>query len=390
MKPFINRTIIQTIERKLKTAPVVAILGPRQCGKTTLAHAIISEISHSVYLDLERGSDLNKLQDPEMFFTLNDDRLICLDEIQRVPELFPEMRSKIDRNGNNGQFLVLGSASPELLQQTSETLAGRIAFVELTPFLLSEISDDSENDVSRSLWLRGGFPRSYLSETDMDSYEWRLDFIRTFLERDIPQLGINIPRLRLERFWQMCAHMHGQLLNRTRLGESLGVSHHTINNYVALLEKTYMLRVLQPYYANVKKRLIKSPKIYIRDSGIVHALLSVATHNDLLGHPVYGASWEGFVMENIISALPGWSPYFYRSVAGAEIDLVLERGRQRLAIEIKASTAPKVSRGFWNSLADLSIETAYVIAPVDSSYPLKDGVQVMPLPLLKEELATLT
>lgn len=389
MKPYINRTITQTIERKLKTAPVVAILGPRQCGKTTLAHAIISEISHSVYLDLERGSDLNKLQDPEMFFTLNDDRLICLDEIQRVPELFAEMRSKIDRNGNNGQFLVLGSASPELLKQTSETLAGRIAFVELTPFLLSEISDDSEHDTLRSLWLRGGFPRSYLSDTDMDSYEWRRDFIRTFLERDIPQLGINIPRLRLERFWQMCAHMHGQLLNRTSLGESLGVSHHTINNYVALLEKTYMLRVLQPYYANVKKRLIKSPKIYIRDSGLVHALLSVATDNDLLGHPVYGASWEGFVLENIIDAFPGWHPYFYRSVAGAEIDLVLERGRQRLAMEIKASTSPKVSRGFWNSLADLSIETAYVVAPVDSPYPLKDGVQVMPLPLIKKELANL-
>lgn len=389
MKPYINRTITQTIERKLKTAPVVAILGPRQCGKTTLAHAIISEISHSVYLDLERGSDLNKLQDPEMFFTLNDDRLICLDEIQRVPELFAEMRSKIDRNGNNGQFLVLGSASPELLKQTSETLAGRIAFVELTPFLLSEISDDSEHDTLRSLWLRGGFPRSYLSDTDMDSYEWRRDFIRTFLERDIPQLGINIPRLRLERFWQMCAHMHGQLLNRTSLGESLGVSHHTINNYVALLEKTYMLRVLQPYYANVKKRLIKSPKIYIRDSGLVHALLSVATDNDLLGHPVYGASWEGFVLENIIDALPGWQPFFYRSVAGAEIDLVLERGRQRLAMEIKASTSPKVSRGFWNSLADLSIETAYVVAPVDSPYPLKDGVQVMPLPLIKKELANL-
>jgi uncharacterized protein len=390
MKPFINRTIFKTIKRKLKTAPVIAILGPRQCGKTTLAHTIISGISHSVYLDLERGSDLNKLQDPEMFFSLNDDRLICLDEIQRAPELFPEMRSKIDRNGTNGQFLVLGSASPELLKQTSETLAGRIAFVELTPFLLNEIPDDSENEVLRSLWLRGGFPRSYLSEMDLDSYEWRRDFIRTFLERDIPQLGINIPRLRLERFWQMCAHMHGQLLNRTSLGESLGVSHTTINNYVALLEKTYMLRVLQPYYANVKKRLIKSPKIYIRDSGIVHALLSVATHNDLLGHPVYGASWEGFVLENVINALPGWSPYFYRSVSGAEIDLVLERGRQRLAIEIKASTSPKVSRGFWNSLADLSIETAYVVAPVDVPYPLKNGVQVMPLPLIKKELAHLT
>jgi predicted AAA+ superfamily ATPase len=389
MKTFIKRAITRIVERKLKTTPVVAILGPRQCGKTTLAHAIISQIKDSVYLDLERGSDLNKLQEPEMFFTLNDDRLICLDEVQRVPELFPEMRSKIDRNGKNGQFLVLGSASPDLLKQTSETLAGRIAFVELTPFLLGEVSDTSPNDGVRSLWLRGGFPRSYLSVTDIDSYEWRRDFIRTFLERDIPQLGINIPHLRLERFWQMCAHMHGQLLNRTSLGESLGVSHHTINNYVALLEKTYMLRVLQPYHANVKKRLIKSPKIYIRDSGMVHALLSVETHNDLLGHPVYGASWEGFVMENIIGTFPEWRPFFYRSVAGAEIDLVLERGRRRLAIEIKASTSPGVSRGFWNSLADLSIETAYVVAPVDAPYPLKDGIQVMPLSLVTEAIANL-
>lgn len=390
MKNFIDRSITRTVERKLKTSPVVAILGPRQCGKTTLAHAVISQIKESVYLDLERGSDLNKLQEPEMFFSLNDDRLICLDEVQRAPELFPEMRSKIDRNGKNGQFLVLGSASPDLLKQTSETLAGRIAFVELTPFLLGEVSEVSPNDGVHPIWLRGGFPRSYLADTDIDSYEWRRDFIRTFLERDIMQLRANIPPLRLERFWQMCAHMHGQLLNRTSLGDSLGVSHHTISNYVALLEKTFMLRVLQPFHANVKKRLIKSPKIYIRDSGMVHALLSVETHNDLLGHPVYGASWEGFVMENIIGTLPGWNPFFYRSVAGAEIDLVLERGRRRLAIEIKASTSPKVSRGFWNSLADLSIETAYVVAPVDSPYPLKKGVQVIPLSLIHKEIANLT
>jgi predicted AAA+ superfamily ATPase len=390
MEPYIDRAITRTIKQKLKKAPAVAILGPRQCGKTTLAHAIISEISLSVYLDLERRSDLNKLQDPEMFFKLNDNRLICLDEIQRVPELFPEMRSKIDRNGQNGQFLILGSASPELLKQTSETLAGRIAFVELTPFLLREISKYSTTDSLGRLWLRGGFPRSYLSETDMGSYEWRLDFIRTFLERDIPQLGINIPSLRLERFWQMCAHTHGQLLNRSSLGESLGVSHHTINNYVALLEKTYMLRVLRPYYLNTRKRLIKSPKIYIRDSGLVHALLSIETHNDLLGHPVYGASWEGFVMETIINLHPGWRPFFYRSVSGAEIDLVLEKGDQRLAIIIKASTSPNVNRGFWNSLTDLSIEKAYVVAPVDSTYPLRNGIQVMPLSFMEQEIISMS
>jgi len=377
MQDYIPREITEKIQYKLRTMPAVAILGPRQCGKTTLAQAVIADFDRAVYLDLERRADLNKLRDPEAFFNLNIDQLICLDEIQRLPELFSEMRSKIDRHGNNGQFLILGSASPDLIKQTSETLAGRIAFIELTPFSLKEIDKAADSQKQRDLWLRGGFPRSFLANNETDSYEWRLDFIRTFLERDIPQLGINIPARRIERFWQMCAHIHGCLLNRSSLGESLGVSHHTINSYTALLEQTYLLRVLQPYYVNLKKRIVKSPKIYLRDSGLLHALLDIKTHNDLLGHPVYGASWEGFVIENIVSTHPDWKPYFYRSASGAEIDLVLEKGQQRMAIEIKASTSPEVKRSFWNALNDLNINEAWIVAPVDAPYPYKQGVQVV-------------
>jgi uncharacterized protein len=378
MQSYIPRAITEKIQFKLRIMPAVAILGPRQCGKTTLAQEIIADSDRTVYLDLERRIDLNKLRDPEAFFNLNADKLICLDEIQRMPEVFAEMRSKIDRHGGNGQFLILGSASPDLIKQTSETLAGRIALIELTPFLLKEINTAKAVQIQRTLWLRGGFPRSFLADNEINSYEWRLDFVRTFLERDIPQLGINIPARRIERFWQMCAHIHGQLLNRSNLGESLGVSHHTVNSYVALLEQTYLLRVLEPYYANLKKRLVKSPKIYLRDTGLLHALLDIKTHNDLLGHPVYGASWEGFIIENITAEHPDWRPYFYRSASGAEIDLVLEKGRQRLAIEIKASTSPEVKRSFWNALEDLQIDKAWIVAPIEASYPYKQGVQVVP------------
>ncbi len=357
--------------------PAVAILGPRQCGKTTLAQAIIREMDHAIYLDLERRADLNKLRDPDAFFSLNSDKLICLDEIQRVPELFAEMRSQIDRVGKNGQFLVLGSASPHLIKQTSESLAGRISFIELAPFSQLEIAKVYDAEKMRNLWLRGGFPRSFLAKNDRLSFEWREDFIRTFLERDIPQLGFNLPAPQLERFWQMCAHIHGQLLNRSALGSSLGVSHHTINSYLGILEQTYLLRVLPPYHANLKKRLVKSPKVMLRDTGLLHTLLGIETHNDLLGHPVYGSSWEGFVMENIIATHPQWTPHFYRSASGAEIDLIMEKGLRRVAFEIKASTAPEVNRNFWTSLKDLDITEAWIIAPVEAMYPYKNGVNVI-------------
>ena len=307
MQTYIKRFFTEKIRERLLNIPGVIILGPRQCGKSTLAKAIISEIENAVYLDLERPSDINKLTDPEAFFSLNADKLICLDEIQRVPELFPILRSVIDENRRNGQFIILGSASPDLIRQSSETLAGRVSYFELTPFLFKEISEHSSPNKLRKLWLRGGFPRSYLASDEKESFEWRLNFIRTFLERDIPQLGFRIPAKTLERFWKMCAHLHGQLLNSSKLGESLGVSHHTVRSYSDLLEQTFVLRVLRPYESNLKKRLIKSPKIFIRDTGLLHALLDIESHNELLGHPVYGASWEGFVMENILSLLPNWN-----------------------------------------------------------------------------------
>ena len=252
MQGYVKRTLSEKIQQKLHNIPAVIILGPRQCGKTTLAKAFISGIARAVYLDLERPSDINKLRDPEAFFSLNADKLICLDEIQRVPELFAVLRGVIDANSRNGQFIILGSASPDLVKQSSETLAGRMSYLDLTPFLFMEVSQDDSPSVLRELWLRGGFPRSYLMPDDRESFEWRLDFIRTFLERDIPQLGFRIPARALERLWKMCAHTHGQLLNSSRFGESLGVSHHTVRSYIDLLEQTFVLRVLQPYEANLK------------------------------------------------------------------------------------------------------------------------------------------
>ncbi len=378
MKHYIPRLVTETINTRLQNMPAVAILGPRQCGKTTLTRFIIKARDDTVYLDLERKSDLNKLRDPEAFFSLNENKLICLDEIQRVPELFSDIRSKIDRDQRNGQFLILGSASPKLIRQTSETLAGRISYLELTPFCEPEIAPKNTRAM-RTLWLRGGFPRSYLARDDQTSFDWRQDFIRTFLERDVPQLGFKIPAAKLERFWQMCAHVHGQLLNRSNIGKSLGVSHHTIDTYIGILEDVYLARTLRPYHATLKKRLVKTPKLYLRDTGLLHALLDIRSHNSLLGHPGYGVSWEGFAIENILAANPGWRPYFYRSASGAEIDLLLEKGTRKIALEIKASTAPTVSRGFWNALDDLQIDKAFIIAPVGENYPYKNGVDVVPL-----------
>lgn len=278
----------------------------------------------------------------------------------------------------NGQFIILGSASPDLLKQSYEALAGRTSFFELTPFVLKEVSEDHHSKTLRRFWLRGG-PRSYLASNEKESFEWRLDFIRTFLERDIPQLGFRIPAKTVERFWKICAHLHGQLLNSLKLGESLGVSHHTVRSYIDILEQSFMLRVLRPYEANLKKRLIKSPKIYIRDSGVLHALLDIEDHNDLLGHPVYGASWEGLVIENILSLVPNWKAFFYRTSSGSEIDLILEKGNKRIAIECKGSTSPDLNRGFWNALNDVTFQEVWVVAPVKEAYPIEKGVMVAPL-----------
>jgi predicted AAA+ superfamily ATPase len=376
MQSYIGRAVTEIITRKLKNNPATAIIGPRQCGKSTLARHILKEYPDSLYLDLEKPSDVNKLRDPETFFSVNKDKLVCLDEIQRRPDLFPVLRSILDEQNRNGQLLILGSASPELLKQSSETLAGRISFIELSPFYIKELAEPHRIETTRDLWIKGGFPRSYLAQSGEESFEWRQDFIRTFLERDIPGFGLNITGRRLDRFLMMCAHVTGQLLNSSKLGASLGVSGHTVRSYIDILEHAFMIRVLLPYETNVKKRLVKSPKVYIRDTGILHALLSIETFNDLLGNPVCGSSWESFAIENILSGARNWKPFFYRTASGAEVDLVLTRANKIIAIECKLSTSPALSKGFWNAIDDISPSQTWIIAPVSEQYTIEKGIIV--------------
>ncbi|MBN1550543.1 ATP-binding protein, partial [bacterium] len=347
------RNLENIVIEYMKHFPIVAILGSRQCGKSTLAIHLRDEIENMIYLDLQRNSDVQKIHDPELFFQMNPDRVVCLDEIQRVPELFLDLRSIVDQKRQNGQLIILGSASRDLIMQSSESLAGRIAYLELSPFLLSEVNGLTDDNLQR-FWLRGGYPDSFLAVDDFFSLEWRRNFVRTYLERDIPQLGFNISASRMERLWRMLAHNHSQILNSSKLGQSLDVSHHTIRRYVDLLEQTYMVRVLNSYTPNLKKRLIKSPKVYLRDSGVLHSLLGIESINDLLGHPNFGASWEGMVIENILSELSHWKGSFYRTAAGAEVDLLIEKGNRRIAVEIKASKAPSPTKGFWQALDDLA------------------------------------
>ena len=375
---YIHRNIETELRECLREFPAVAVLGPRQCGKSTLAQKIIAEMKDAVYLDLENPADLAKLQAPELFFNQYSDKLICLDEVQCLPEIFTQLRAIIDSRKRNNQFLFLGSASRDLIKQSSESLAGRIAYLELTPFLYSEV--DSADAISRdAIWQRGGFPDSLLARSEQSSRRWRENFIRTFLERDIPQLGFRIPAPTLRKVWQMCAHNQGQLLNSSQLGSSLGVSHTTFRSYIDLLSETFMLRVLPPYAANLGKRLVKSPKVYLRDTGILHSLLAIDTFEDLMGHPILGQSWETFAMETIIAGFPDWESYFYRTASGVEIDLVLVRGSRKIAFEFKVSAAPTLTKGFWTGLEDLNIDQAWVIAPVKESYPIHDNVSVCPL-----------
>ena len=383
MHDFIPRHINDTIQLRLEHFPAVALLGARQVGKTTIAGMIIDKVPQSVYLDLERPADLNKLSDAEAFFQHFSNRMICLDEIQRVPELFSVLRGVIDRNQRNGQFLILGSASRDLIRQSSESLAGRISYFEITPFTQQEASLTGLKDH----WLMGGYPRSLLSQDTEISIQWREDYIRTFLERDIPQLGFRLPANTMGRFWRMLAHTSGQVLNASKLAGSMGVSSHTIRKYIDLLEQTFMVRVLVPYTGNIKKRLIKSPKVYIRDTGILHALLNIETMQDLFSHPIYGASYEGYVIENILNRLPRWQYSFYRTSNGAEIDLILTKGMQKIAVEIKASTSPKVSSQFWNSVETVKPDQTVIIAPVDKEYPIGDRAMVMPLDVFLKQLS---
>ena len=372
MQPF-PRVLATEIRDLLDHFPAVALTGPRQCGKTTLAHQLAGSLPKPcLYLDLENGSDRLKLTDPNAFLDPLAERLVILDEVQRVPDLFPQLRGIIDRCRTPGRFLLLGSASPLLLRQSSESLAGRIAHVELAPLQLAEVG---RSQLFR-LWVRGGFPDSFLAATEGVSFRWRQEFIRTYLERDIPQLGFRVPAESLQRLWQMLAHHHGGVLNKSQLGQSLDVSQATIGHHLDMLAQTYMVRTLPPLLPNLKKRLVKSPKIYVRDSGLLHALLGLETESELRGHPVFGASWKGFALEQVLQAYPGWKPSHYRTATGVEIDLVLEKGNRRLAFEFKASSAPSVTRGFHQAIEDIRPEQTFVVAPVDLSYPIGPAITV--------------
>lgn len=383
---MIARILEVKVAEALKRSPSVAIIGPRQVGKTTIAFHI-SANTPSIYLDLESTLDLQKARDIVSFHNSNQDKLIILDEVQRLPEVFASLRGIIDgqrRKGNKaGQFLMLGSASLELLQQSSESLAGRIEYLEL--FGINPLEYPSDINM---LWLRGGFPESLLAATENDSLEWRRNFIKTYLERDIPQLGPRIPAETLERFWTMLAHHQGSVLNAANLARNLDVSGVTIGRYLDLLTDLLLIRRLKPWTYNIGKRLIKSPKIYVRDSGITHALLNIPNINQLLGHPVIGGSWEGFVIENILSVAPsGVQPFYYGTAGGAEIDLVLEfYGAKKWAIEIKRSSSPTVNKGFHIACEDLNPERRYVVYAGTDQFSLGNGVTAISLSDLMREV----
>ena len=395
---MIERYIIPRLNQALGRQASVALIGPRQAGKTTLARAIgarsIENGRPSIYLDLEAERDRARLADPGDFLGRHADELVILDEIHRMPALFEELRGIIDegrRGGKRtGRFLMLGSAAIDLLRQSSESLAGRIEYVELAPLTAIECADDAG---VMPLWLRGGFPDSLLATSDLDSLAIRLSFIRTYLERDVPMFGPRIPAETLERFWKMLAHVQGSLLNASRLASSMAISAPTVTSYLGLLVDLLLVRRLPPYHVNVGKRLVKSPKTYIRDSGLTHALLGIETLDDLLGHPVAGPSWEGFVIESLLAVAPmGARASFYRTSAGAEIDLILEMGARHgtWAIEIKRTRAPRIEKGFRIALDDIKPNRAFVVYGGEDRFPMGNGVEAISVRGLATTLAALS
>ena len=382
---MIRRRIEGVVQERLSHLPAVGLLGPRQVGKTTLAQTI-GAARASIYLDLESPIDREKLSDPVFYLSNHEDQLVILDEVQRMPELFAALRGLIDsgrRRGKvAGRFLLLGSASPDLLRQ-SETLAGRIAYIELSPLDVLEIPDDRQSD----LWVRGGFPESFLASNASRSLIWRENFIRTYLERDIPQLGPRIPATTLRRFWTMLAHVQGGLFNAAQLARGLAVDGKTVARYLDLLTDLMLVRRMQPFAGNVGKRLVKAPKVFVRDSGIVHALLNVADEESILGHPIAGPSWEGFVIENLIAAAPARSvPMFYRTALGAEIDFLLEiPGHGFWAIEVKRGLSARPEKGFFLACEDVKPKRRFVVNSGTERYAISQGVEAIGL----KEMASL-
>lgn len=389
---MIPRRLAPRVRQRLAEFPAVGLLGPRQVGKSTLAQTIAQEAAGAArrpdYLDLENPADQAKLEDAGAYLRARADRLVVIDEVQRAPGLFRVLRGVIDENiraGREvGQFLLLGSASVELLKQSSESLAGRIAYLELGPVDVTEVSPNQ----SEALWLRGGFPRSLLSKSDESSATWREAFITTYLERDIPQLGPRIPATTLRRFWTMLAHRQGAPLNAAEIARSLAVDGKTVAKYLDLMVDLLMVRRLPPLHANVGKRLTKSPKTYVRDSGLVHSLLRLDTLNDILGHPIAGASWEGHAVETLIGAAPPRTEAsFYRTATGVELDLVLDMpGGERWAVEIKRSSAPKVEKGFYEAIEDVQPSRAFIVYGGSERYPQREGLEAIGLRDLANEL----
>ena len=387
---LLRREAYPKLQKALARQAVVALIGPRQVGKTTLALEI-GQAYLSIYLDLESGTDRDKLADPELFLSQYQDRLVILDEIHRMPDLFQTLRGLIDRSRRagrkTGQFLILGSASMSLLRQSSESLAGRIEYIDLGALHLLEV-DHVVNNALHALWLRGGFPDSFLAQDDQDSLVFRKKFIRTYLEREVPQFGFRIPAATLERFWTMLAHTQGNLFNASRLATSLEVSTPTVTKYVGLLADLLLVRRLQPFHTNIGKRQVKSPKVYIRDSGLVHALLGLESYADLAGHPVVGGSFEGFVIEHIMAVLPyPTRASFYRSRGGAEVDLLLELPKQLgiWAIEIKRGLKARPDRGFYHAIEDIRPKRSFVVYAGEERYKIRADIEAIGL----QELCTL-
>ncbi len=387
---MITRHAYQAVQRALGRQAAVALIGPRQVGKTTLAHEIARE-TKAIYLDLEASADRAKLAEPALYLGQYEDRLVILDEIHRVPELFQELRGLIDRGRRRGKrigrFLILGSASMDLLRQSGESLAGRIEYVELGPLDVLEAAPNPTE--TNALWVRGGFPDSYLAGNDADSLTFRQNFIRTYLERDVPQFGRRIPAETLERLWTMLAHAQGSLLNASKLAGSLAVTAPTVTSYIDLLVDLLLVRRLRPFHANTGKRLVRSPKTYVRDSGLVHALLGIEDYDALAGHPVLGSSWEGFVIENLLATCPPrTTASFYRTAAGAEIDLLLEMpGKLGLwAIEIKRSLTARPGKGFHNAREDLEPSRAFIVYAGEERYPVGREVEAISLRGMSELL----
>lgn len=372
--PMIKRTeYLNQMTDAVRRSPVTALLGPRQSGKTTLAREFIQG-QESTHFDLESQPDLQRLENPELMLgSLKG--VVILDEIQVKPELFNVLRVLVDRPGNQARFLILGSASPDIIKNVSETLAGRVEFIELSGF------DLQETGVNRwkKLWLRGGFPRSYLADSDDDSLAWREGFIRTFLERDIPQLGITIPAASMRRFWTMLAHSHGRTWNASALSQSMGLSDKTVRSYLDILTGSFMVRQLQPWHENIGKRQVKAPKIYLRDSGLLHSLLNLPDPYSLSGHPQVGASWEGFVIEEVLRMARPAEAYFWATHGGSELDLLLFLNGRRYGVEVKFNEAPKITRSMRIALRDLGLDHLWIIYPGTHAYPVDESITILPL-----------